>query len=98
MLVVWRRRAISYAFVHKCRKWCPERRALKKSLSKAGIQWQGRPEKNWLAELRANKYAVGSLLEFLKNTEVGSREGAAERGVGWRRMKDQDEKDQLADL
>ncbi len=56
----------------KCRKW----RALKKNLDKAGIKWQGRPEKKWLAELLANRYAVGPLLEFLKNTEVGSRDGA----------------------
>ena len=27
----------------------------------------------------ANKHVVGSLLEFLKNTKVGSREGTAKR-------------------
>ena len=68
----------------KCRKWLTERRTLKKSLGKAGIQRQRRPEKRWLAELLANKHAVGSLLEFLENTEVGNREGAAEKAVEWR--------------
>ncbi len=53
----------------KCRKWRTERRTLKKSLGKAEIQWQRQPEKSWLAELLANNHAVGSLLEFLKNTE-----------------------------
>ena len=36
---------------------------------KIGIQWPRRPEKKWLL---ANKYAVGPLLEFLKDTDVGS--------------------------
>lgn len=45
--------------------------------------------KKWLVELLANKHALGSLLEFLKNTEAGSREGAAgveaKEGSGWGR-------------
>ena len=59
----------------KCRKWWTERRVLKKSLRKLGSRWQERPEKRWLAELLANKYAVGPLLELLKETEVGRRGG-----------------------
>ena len=79
----------------KCRKWRTERQILKKSLDKAGVQWQRRPEKKWLAELLANTYAVGSLLEFLKNTEVGSREGTAERMAEWGQRRDQDGEDRL---
>ena len=79
----------------KCRKWRTERRILKKSLDKAGVQWQRRPEKKWLAELLANTYAVGSLLEFLKNTEVGSREGTGERMAEWGQRRDQDGEDRL---
>ena len=82
----------------KCRKWRAERRALKMSLGKAGVQWQRRPEKKWLAELLANKYAVRPLLDFLNNTEVGSREGAVEREVGSRQRRDRDGEDQLMDL
>ena len=63
----------------KCRKWRTERRVLSKDLRRAGIRWQRRPEKKWLAGLLANRYAVGPLLEFLKDTEVGCREGAAEK-------------------
>ena len=71
---------------------------MKKSLGKAGIQWQRQPEKKWLAELLANKYAVGPLLEFLKNTELKSREGAVEREVESRQRRDRDGEDQLGDL
>ena len=70
---------------------------LKKSLDKAGVQWQRRPEKKWLAELLTNTYAVESLLEFLKNTKVRSREGTAEKMVEWGQKKDQDGEDQLRD-
>ena len=79
----------------KCRKWSTERRILKESLGKAGVQWQRRPEKKWLAELLANTYAVGPLLEFLKNSEVGSREGTAERMAEWGRRRDQNGEDRL---
>ena len=78
-----------------------KRRALRKSLSKAGMQWQRRSEKKWLAELLANKYvqyAVGPQLEFSKNTEVGSREDAAERELEWGQRRDQDGEDQLGDM
>ena len=81
----------------KCRKWRVERRALKKNLRKAGIQWQGRPEKKWLAQLLADKHAVGPLLEFLKNTEVGSREKATEREAERQQRRDQEGEDQLGD-
>ncbi len=81
----------------KCRKWRVERRALKKNLRKAGIQWQRRPEKRWLTQLLADKHAVGPLLEFLKNTEVGNR-GAAEREAEWQERRDQVGEDQLGDI
>ena len=83
----------------KCRKWRAERRALKKNLrNEAGIQWQRRPEKKWLAELLADRHAVGPLLEFLKNTEVGSREGAAEKEEEWERRRDREGEDMLGEL
>ena len=41
--------------------------------------------KKWLAELLANERAVGPLLVYLKDTEVGSREGAVEKTMEWRR-------------
>lgn len=68
---------------------------MKKNLDKIGIQWQRRPEKKWLAELLANERAVGPLLSYLKNTEVGSGEGAAEVTTEWRRRSDQDREEQL---
>ena len=52
-------------------------------------------KKKWLAKLLADKHAVGLLLEFLKNTEVGSREGTAERMAEWGQRRDQDGKDWL---
>ncbi len=82
----------------KCRKWRAERRALKKNLGKAGIQWQSRPEKRWLAELLADRHAVGPLLEFLKNTQVESREDAAEKEEEWERRRDRDGEDQLGEV
>ncbi len=63
--------------------------------------WQGLPcikhnnGQIWLAELLANKHAVGSLLEFLKSTEVGNREGTAERMAEWGQRRDQDGEDRL---
>ena len=81
----------------KCRKWRTERRVLKKSLKKVSIQWQRRPKKKWLAESLANRYRVGPLLEFLKETEVGSKEGAVEKAVQWARRRDQEGEDQLED-
>ena len=79
----------------KCRKWRTQRRGLKKSLDQIGIQWQRRPERKWLAELLANERAVGPLLEYLKDTEVGSREGAVGKTIEWRRRNDQEGEDQL---
>ena len=68
---------------------------MKKDLHKIGIQWQRRPEKKWLAELLANERAVGPLLSYLKNTEVGSREGAAEVTREWRRRSDEEGEEHL---
>ena len=82
----------------KCRKWRVERRALRKNLKKAGVKWQRRSEKRWLAQLLADKHAVGPLLEFLNNTEVGNRGGAAEREAEWQQRRDQEGEDQLGDV
>lgn len=42
-----------------------------------------------LAELLANEKAIGPLVEFLKSTQVGGREGAKEREIEWERRNDQ---------
>ncbi len=82
----------------KCRKWRVKRRTLRKNLRKAGVEWQRRPEKRWLAQLLADRHAVGPLLEILENTEVGSRGGAAERKVEWQQRRDQEGEDQLGEV
>lgn len=41
---------------------------------------------------------MGLLLEFLKNTEVGSTESAAEKETEWELRRDQEGEDQLGDL
>lgn len=74
-----------------------ERQALKRSLKKVGIQWQRRSERKWLAELLANSYAVGTLLEFLKETAVVSREGAVEKAIEWAQRRDREGEDELGD-
>lgn len=80
------------------RKWQRKHWLLKKSLKEVGIQSQRRPKKKWLAELLANKYAVGLFLEFLKETAVGSREGVIGKAVEWARKRDQERGDQLRDF
>ncbi len=73
----------------KCRKWrTEERRDLRKGLGKIGIRWQRRPEKRWLAELLTDERALAPLLVFLKDTEVGGREGAREKAMEWRQKMD----------
>lgn len=79
----------------KCRTWRTQRRILRKELRKIGIRWQRRPEKKWLAELLANERAIGPLLVYLKDTEVGSREGAVEKTMEWRRRSDREGEEQL---
>ena len=54
-----------------------------------GISWQGRNERKGLAELLVNERAIGPLLEYLKSTEVGGREGGKERKLEWERRNDQ---------
>lgn len=76
----------------KCRKWRAERRILKKSLGEAGIQWQRRSEKKWLAKLLAARAAAESLLEFINNTDVGNRE------MEWEQRREQEGKDRLGDF
>ena len=67
----------------KCRKWRKERRVLKRELRGLGIEWQRRPEKRWLANLLANEQAVEPLHKYLMTTEVGGREGEADRAAEW---------------
>ena len=72
----------------KCRKWRTERRILRKEVGKIRVRWQRRTERRWLAELLANERTVGPLLVCLKDTEVGSREGAMEVAREWRQRND----------
>ena len=72
----------------KCRRWRKQRRKLVRSLSAKSVSWQGWTEKKGPASLVADERALGPLLEFLKTTEVGGREGAGERGVEWEQKHD----------
>ena len=47
-----------------------------RSLSAKNISWQGWAEKKGLTKLVADEKALGPLLEFLKASEVGGKEGA----------------------
>lgn len=73
--------AITHPLVHKVSEVGDRASSLKKSLGKIRIRWQGRPEKKWLAELLADKRAVGSIIVYLKDTEAGGREGAVEKAI-----------------
>ena len=81
----------------KCRKWRKERRKLSKRLGQLGISWQPRPERRWLGRLLANEQAIGPVLEFLKDTEVGSREGARERELEWQGRNDREGENLLSE-
>ena len=81
----------------ECRRWGREQRKLKKELGQHGISWQPRPERRWLGRLFANERAVGPVLKFLKDTEVGDREGARKRELEWQKKSDQEGEDQLTD-
>ena len=67
----------------ECRRWRKERQMLMRTLCKEGIRCQGWTERKRLAELLANKKAIGPILGFLKSTEVGKRVGARERENEW---------------
>ena len=56
---------------------------------------QSRPERRWLGRLLANERAVGPVLKFLKDTEVGRREGVRERELEWQKRSDQEGEDHL---
>jgi len=73
----------------RCRRWRKERRKLIRKLEKEGVTWQAQAERRWLAGLLANERAVTPLLEFLKATEVGAKEGAREKELEWKRKNDQ---------
>lgn len=81
----------------ECRRWRKERRKLIRELGKHSVSWQTRAEKRWLAGLLANEQAVGPLLKFLESTEVGCREGAAQRELEWIQRRDKEGENQLDD-
>ncbi len=49
----------------------------------------------WLANLLANEQALQPLPDFLKSTEVGSREGAAEKDEEWEMRNDREGEETL---
>ena len=49
----------------------------------------------WLANLLANEQALQLLLEFLKSTEVGSREGGVDRDKEWEMRNDREGEETL---
>ena len=81
----------------ECRTWRKEQRKLKRELGQQGINWQPRPERRWLGRLLADERAVGPILKYLKETEVGDRAGAREREREWQRKNDQEGEDELSD-
>ena len=50
-------------------------------------------DKKWVATLFGNAKAIPALLSFLKTTEVGLREGAAERLAAWGDIQDREGED-----
>lgn len=81
----------------KRRKWRTQRRVLQKNLHNiGGIRWQ-KPTRKKVVSRAASKITgtVGPLLSYLKDTEVGSREGAAEVTRGWMQRNDQEGEEQL---
>ena len=55
-----------------------------------GIGWQRRLERRWVANRLANEQAIRPLLKYLMTTEVGGREGRAERAAEWDQRVDQE--------
>lgn len=51
-----------------------------------------------MAELLVDRYIIGPLLKFLKNTEVEIRDDVVEREIEWEQRRDQAGEDQLEDL
>ena len=78
----------------ECRRWREQQRKLVRELGKQSISWQTRPEKRWLV---ANEQAVGPSLKFLRSTEIGSMEGAAQRELEWERKIDKEGESLLSD-
>ena len=96
----WRCGAQEQTVIHlykECRRRRRERRKLSRELGQLDIRWQPRPEKRWLGNLLANERAVGPILQFLRNTELGSRDGTRERELEWQRRSDQEGENQLTD-
>lgn len=80
----------------QCRRWKRELKKLSRELGQLGIGWQPRPEKRGLDSLLANEKAVEPILQFLRNTELGSRDGTRERELKWQRRSDEEGENQLA--
>lgn len=85
MLIIWRKKVISYAFIQKVPNVEDEMLNFEERLRKMRIQQRRRPEKKWLAELLVNKRAVGLLLGYLKDIKMGSREKTVQRIMEQRR-------------
>ena len=73
-----------------CRRWRRERDVLRAALAKVNITWPIGPGGRWLADLMGTEKAVEPLLGYLKSTEVGRREGAAEGDRTWGERRDRE--------
>ncbi len=86
--MVWGTRVNGYSSLHRLPK--VEKRAKE-------AEKRIRPKRSWLGRLLANERAVGPVLNFITNTEVGSRDGARERELEWQKKSDQEGEDQVTD-
>ena len=97
MLVVRARRAVCRALVYKVSEVEKTKEEVCEKLKRENISRQGWTEKKEVANLVPDEIALGPLLEFLKATKVGGREGAGERELELEQRNDQAGKDLLND-
>lgn len=71
MLVVWRRRAISFALVYQVSKVEDGTPSFEEEFKQDRDSMAETARKKWLAERLGNERAVSPLLAYLKDTEVG---------------------------
>lgn len=89
MLVIYRTEANCWTFIYQILQIEETKRKFVKKPEKIGIKWQTQPKKKWLADLLVNEKTVASLLRFLEITNIGGRESAKKRELGWEWRNDQ---------
>jgi hypothetical protein len=73
-----------------CRRWRGERREMKRALATVGAIWPVPATRAKIAKILATEKATEVLLDFLRSTEVGARDGAAERIREWGEKRDRE--------